>query len=210
MVTNRREQLLDTAVRLFYGKGCQATGIDSLLSEAGVAKMTLYKYFKSKDDLILAAAERMNDQHQAQVRAFLDSHGGTAKEKLLAMFDFIAEWAVKKEFSGCPFQRLAVEHPDAEHPARKAAMRYKIDQFRFFLRLACEAGVKQPERFTKRYLMLVEGAIALAYVTGDRSHFAAAREMVETMLCQPGLEPDSLSRGETSGAGLSSAATATI
>lgn len=206
MVTNRREQLLDTAVRLFYGKGCQATGIDSLLSEAGVAKMTLYKYFKSKDDLILAAAERMNDQHQAQVRAFLDSHGGTAKEKLLAMFDYLAEWAVKKDFSGCPFQRLAVEHPDAEHPARKAAMRYKIDQFRFFLRLACEAGVEQPERFTKRYLMLIEGAITLAYMTGDRSQFEAAREMVETMLSDSAGRSSTTTQAERSNATLCSVA----
>ena len=182
MVRDRREQLLDTAVRLFYREGCHTVGIDRLLAEAGVAKMTLYKHFKSKDGLVLAAAERMRDQHLAAMRDYVDRHGGSAREKLLALFDFVAEWAAGEGFRGCPFQRLAVEYPEPAHPAHQAAARYKADQFRFILRLVCEAGVPEPERFTRRFLMLVDGAVALAQITGDLSPLQTARESAEALL----------------------------
>ena len=58
MATSKREQLLDTALRLFYREGYHATGIERILAESGVAKMTLYKHFASKDELMLAALQR--------------------------------------------------------------------------------------------------------------------------------------------------------
>ncbi len=176
MTSTRREQLLDTAVRLFYRQGCHATGIDTLLAEAGVAKMTLYKHFKSKEELVVAAAARMRDLHWARISEFIDSHGDTPQARLLAMFDFFELWATSEGFHGCPFVNLAIEHPAADHPAHAAAARYKAEQQAHFLGLAREAGLPNPEAFTAHYMLLVEGAVVLAYVTGRRDPIRTARQ----------------------------------
>lgn len=182
MTSSRREQLLDTAVRLFYRRGCHATGIDQLLAEAGVAKMTLYKHFKSKDDLVLAAAQRMRDLQWARLSAFVESHADNPRDRLLAVFDFIDEWAAGNEFHGCPFVNLSIEHPAPEHPVHQAAQRYKAEQQALFLDLARRAGLAEPERFTEHYMLLVEGAVVMCYVTGRREPIRNARDAVAALI----------------------------
>lgn len=183
---SRREQLLDTAVRLFYRQGYHATGIDQLLAEAGVAKMTLYKHFKSKEELILAAAARIRDQHWTKVSEFIETHGDTPKKKLLAIFDFLETWASGHDFHGCPFVNISLEHPAPDHPAHQAAARYKAEQQAYFLRLAKDAGLTNARKFTERYMLLVEGAVVLSYVTGQTDHIRAARETVASLIKSAG------------------------
>ncbi|MDP2064349.1 MAG: TetR/AcrR family transcriptional regulator [Burkholderiaceae bacterium] len=187
MSTNRREQLLDTAVRLFYRQGSHVTGIDRLLAEAGVAKMTLYKHFKSKDDLIVAAAARMHDQHWARITAYLEAHGDTPRARLLALFDFFETWVQGTDFHGCPFVKLSVEHPAPDHPAHRAAAHYKAQQQAYFLGLAQEAGLPDPVAFTAHYMLLVEGAVVLAYVTGQPDPIRTARQAVLALLDRVGV-----------------------
>ncbi len=182
MTSSRREQLLNTAVRLFYRQGCHATGIDRVLAEAGVAKMTLYKHFKSKDELIVAAVARMRDLHWTRVREFIEGHGDTPKARLLALFDFFELWAADEDFHGCPFVNMSIEHPAPDHPAHQAAARYKAEQHEYFLGQARAAGLADPETFAERYMLLVEGAVVLAYVTGRREPIRTARETVLALM----------------------------
>lgn len=186
MTTNRREHLLDTAVRLFYRQGCHATGIDGLLAEAGVAKMTLYKHFKSKDDLIVAAAARMRDQHWARLSGYIETHGDTPRARLLALFDFFESWVRSADFHGCPFVKLSIEHPAPGHPAHQAAAHYKAEQQAYFLKLAEEAGLADPAAFTANYMLLVEGAVVLAYVTGRADPIHTARQAVLALMDRVG------------------------
>ena len=82
--SSKREQLLNTALELFYREGYHATGIDRILAESGVAKMTLYKHFKSKDELIMAALE---ERHARTLRRFGDAPRRAPREAILAVFD---------------------------------------------------------------------------------------------------------------------------
>jgi len=184
MTQQARDRLLDKAVELFYRDGCTATGIDRLLAQAGVAKMTLYKNFGSKQNLVLAAAERMRDAHHQRVREWLDGHADTARGKLLALFDFIEHWVSSRDFHGCPFINIATEFSNPDHPAHKAAASYKHEQYRYFLALAREAGICDPDIFTDRLVVLIEGAVALSYVTGNHKPIATAREMAAEMIEQ--------------------------
>lgn len=197
MTSQRREQLLDTAVQLFYRQGCHATGIDTLLAEAGVAKMTLYKHFKSKEDLVVAAAARMRDLHWARVSAFIDSHGDTPQARLLAVFDYFESWAAGEDFHGCPFVKLAIEHPAPEHPAHEAAARFKAEQQAYFLALARAAGMAHPEAFTEHYMLLVEGAVVLACITGRRDPFRTARQAASALMGSAGLAGSASPRGRS-------------
>lgn len=182
MTKQPRDRLLDKAVELFYRDGCTATGIDRLLAEAGVAKMTLYKNFGSKENLLLAAAERMRDAHHARIHEWMDSRADTARGKLLALFDFIDHWVSGEDFHGCPFINVATEFSDPAHPAHRAAARYKREQYAWFHELATEAGITEPDRFTDRFVVLVEGAVALSYVSGNNKPVATARDMVAELI----------------------------
>ena len=106
----RREHLVETALRLFYEKGFHATGIDTILAESGVAKMTLYKYFKSKDDLILAALELRDRRWMGWFGGELKRRGKTPRQRLLAVFDILGDWFGQDEFRGCLFLNAASEY----------------------------------------------------------------------------------------------------
>src|SRR5258708_34708744 len=99
----RREELVDRALELFYRHGFHATGIDRILAEAGVAKMTLYKHFKSKDELILAALTRRDEKFRTWFMREVERRGRTPRERLLVVFDILAAWVQSRQFRGCMF-----------------------------------------------------------------------------------------------------------
>src|SRR5690242_19346682 len=96
--TPKRDHLLDTAFRLFYRDGYHAVGIDTILAEAKLAKMTLYHHFKSKEELIVAALERRGEQIRAHRDAALAKAGSSPRKRLLALFDSYASWFAAPDF----------------------------------------------------------------------------------------------------------------
>jgi AcrR family transcriptional regulator len=148
---DKRARLLETAARLFNREGFHAVGIDRILAEAGVAKMTLYKHFPSKDGLVLAVLERKRT-------AVLDWHAQAGGVE--GIFDRLGDWFADEDFHGCLFARAAQEYPDLAHPARKAAATY-TRKLRQLLSLLCEDEIKAEE-----LLLLIEGAAAVAAKTG--------------------------------------------
>src|SRR5690349_24191911 len=96
-----RDHLLETALRLFNEHGYHATGVDLIISEAGVAKTTLYRHFETKEDLILAALERRDEEDRYAMRAFVDAHAADPLERLLATFDFLEAAVDDQRFRGC-------------------------------------------------------------------------------------------------------------
>ena len=92
MATSRREHLVDTALELFYQDGFHATGIDKILAKAGVAKMTMYKHFKSKDELILAVLRRRDELFRNWFMREVERRAQTPSERLLALFDVYDDW----------------------------------------------------------------------------------------------------------------------
>ena len=87
MASRRRDHLVDIALDLFSRDGFHATGIDKILAESGVAKMTLYKHFRSKDELILAALRRRDERFRNWFMRTVERRADTPRERLLAMFD---------------------------------------------------------------------------------------------------------------------------
>ncbi len=90
-MATRRDHLIDTALRLFYQQGYHATGIDRILAESGVAKMTLYKHFRSKDELILAALQLRDERFRNWLMAEMEAASPDPVERLLAMFDALEQ-----------------------------------------------------------------------------------------------------------------------
>ncbi len=183
----KREQLVDTALRLFYRDGYHATGIDKIIQEAGVARGTLYKHFKSKDDLILAVLRRRDEEFRAWFKTYVERAASAPQEKLLALFDGLAEWFDGKAFPGrafhgCSFINASAEYSRLNDPIHRAAAEHKELMFEYTRDLATAAGYEEPDELARELLLLKEGAIVTAQVTGDFGAAARAKNIAKTLL----------------------------
>lgn len=162
--SHARQKILETASELFYNKGIQHVGINEVIAASGVAKRTLYRWFPSKDLLI---EEVMKYRALEWLRWFEDAvsaRGITPKERLLATFDVLREWYSSPNFRGCPFINAVLEIADASHKAHQVSVDLRESIRQIIVRLAAEAGVKNPEFFSQQYLLLIGGASLMATI----------------------------------------------
>src|SRR5215475_12059518 len=118
-----RERLSRAAYELFSREGVRAVGVDAVIARAGTAKMTLYRNFPSKDDLIidfLARREKLWTREWLEAES--QQRGLTAREQLLAIFDVFGEWFSLPDFEGCSFLTTMIEVNDRDHPVHQAAV----------------------------------------------------------------------------------------
>ncbi|MDF1586735.1 TetR/AcrR family transcriptional regulator [Marinimicrococcus flavescens] len=184
---SRRDELVDAALRLFYTGGFNATGIDKILAEAGVAKMTLYKHFRSKDELILAALQRRDEQFRGWLTGEMEKASPDPRERLLAMFDALEDWFRGRAFkglgfSGCAFIHAAGEFGAQDHPAHRAAAEHKRLIVAYLGRLCAQAGARDPEQLAEQLALLKEGAIVTAHVRGMPEAAGIAKKMAGIMI----------------------------
>jgi len=182
--STRRDALLDAALKLFAREGFHAVGIDRILAEAGVAKMTLYKHFASKQALIVAALARKAESFFAWLAAELQARGGTPRERLLTLFDVLGEWFGAEDFHGCLFVKAAGEYPEIADPVHRAAADYKLRLLALLTDLASAAGAPSPRLLAQRLLLLIEGATVLAQVLGGREAARQARDTAALIVRQ--------------------------
>lgn len=184
MKRSKRDQLLDVAVEMFFKNGCHTTGIDQLLAQAGVAKMTLYAHFKSKDELILAAAERVSEEQLERLEAVRQDNKLDFVQQLHTLFDDLEEFISREDYAGCPFQNVAVEFKDPEHPVRQLVVQHKKEVERRAVEALRGAGAKNPEAVARRITLLAEGAKIMVQVTGDRAYLKEARAAGRDLLLE--------------------------
>ena len=188
-----RGHLLDTALRLFNLHGYHATGIDLLIAEAGVAKTTLYRHFETKEDLILAALERRDEQSRAEMRIFVEQRTKDPYERLLATFDFLEASVRDKQFRGCIFMSAAGEHKEAVDPVFRAALMHKRLVLAYFEELAHAARFAEPKRIADTINLLHEGATAIAQMTRTGEPVRQSKRMAVSLLAQEVRSPLELS-----------------
>lgn len=188
MTEPRSEHLVNVALRLFYTNGFHATGIDQILDQAGVAKMTLYKHFGSKDQLILAALKRRDEMFRDWLTGAMEQAGQDPKTKMLAMFDALDDWFHGRAlgalgFHGCAFIKAAGEFDSFDHPAHIASAEHKQLIVDYLAGLAKAAGAREPEKLAEQLALLKEGAIVTTQIRGvdDAAHQAKeiARQLID-------------------------------
>jgi AcrR family transcriptional regulator len=159
MPTHLQEKILSVAAELFYRQGIRATGVDAIVKAANTTKMSLYKYFPSKDDLVLAFLRKRDEDFRQWFVQQVDSKADTPEGKLLAVFDVIGEWMAIPEFRGCAFINAAAEFPLEGNPVHRVSAGF-YDSFRRYISdLAKAAGCADPESLALQLSLLVEGAI---------------------------------------------------
>ena len=161
------DRLVDAAAELFYFRGITATGVDKIADRSGVSKPTLYAHFRSKDGLVTAVLTRRHEQRTASLDTWVRRRAGSPRDRLLAVFDWLAEWHATEGTRGCAFLNAAAEIVDPEHPAREVVRRQKHWMRDYLAGLAAEAGMPDPERLGADLMLLVDGANARMLVDGD-------------------------------------------
>ena len=168
-----RERLLTAAYELFSREGVQAVGVDSIIERSGVARQTMYRHFRSKQDLVLAFLERREAVWTVGwLQAESARRASDPGQRLLAIFDVFDEWFRRPDFEGCSFINVLLEYPDPDHPLHQACADYLASIRGFLEALAREAGVRNPEGFARQWHILMKGSIVAA---GEGDHDAALR-----------------------------------
>jgi AcrR family transcriptional regulator len=177
------ERLLGAAAELFYREGIRAVGVDTVVDRAGVAKMTLYNNFGSKDELVAAYLRARDERWRAWLEEASEGRS-TPQERLLAVFDALESWIEGEggDFRGCAFINATTEIADPNHPARVVAREHKEWMREHFVKLASEAGARDPEELADQFVILFEGAIVTAVTRGDTEPTRKARAAAESLL----------------------------
>ncbi len=183
-VSAKRQHLLATAWRLFYRDGYRTVGIDTLLAEADLAKMTLYNHFPSKDDLIVAVIGKRSEEVLAGLAGAVAAAGRSREARLLAVFDWLEVLFASKDFNGCAFIRALSEFPEPSHPIHKAAWSHKQSVRKILMRLAAEAGARDPGVLADSLRLLIDGALVAAHATGTAKPARTARTAAARLLKQ--------------------------
>jgi AcrR family transcriptional regulator len=175
-----RERILETADRLFYEQGIRAVGVDTVAAEIGISKRTLYNYFPSKDELIVAYLQR-------RLRPTPPSDLPPA-EQILGNFERLERTFSIGVFRGCPFVNAVAEIKQSSHAANKVAFAFKEQRRLWFRDLLAKLEVKDPDTLALQLQILADGAIAAALVRGDPKVAVTAGEAARTLLEAAGVK----------------------
>ncbi|MNF74921.1 putative HTH-type transcriptional regulator YxaF [compost metagenome] len=175
-VSEKRQQLMATAYRLFNRHGFHATGIDRIWAEAGSTKRTLYRHFPTKDALIEAVLMARDAEFFALLDAKMDGMSGR-EARLRALLDGFADWFGRSDFYGCNFINASAEFSDARHPVRKLVVAHKLALLNW-VREALECTVEQATGLC----LLLEGAVVMAHSYQQPLALEQARVLAPTVL----------------------------
>jgi AcrR family transcriptional regulator len=174
-----RARILETATSLFYERGVHAVGVNEIAAAAGASKLSLYRYFPSKAELVRA----MLTEHSDRIHAWLDRRTATATgpDRVLAVFDVLTEWFAQPGYHGCAIVNGVTD--TRADPEVAAIARIHLHRYRDLLedRLS-SLPVDDPAALARRLLLLIEGASVVVAIEGTTDAGADARAAAATLL----------------------------
>ncbi len=187
MQVSKERELVEKAMAVFYRHGFAATGMDRLVGETGISKTSMYKYFGTKEGLIVAVLKWRDEQFCNWLFGRIEALAKTPQARMLALFDALGEWFAEPGFQGCLFIKAAAEFQQKGDPVRREALAHKRLLYRYLRKLAKAAGVADPSLTAQQLLLLKDGAIVAAEMGYNKSAARDARQMAETLLRQEGV-----------------------
>jgi AcrR family transcriptional regulator len=157
-----RERLLAAADELFYAHGMRAVSADKIIDRVGTTKVTFYRHFRTKDDLVVAYLERRAAGERAGVEAVFAAAGGDAETALRLMSAGLGEMACEPGFRGCPFINAAAEYPDPESSVRRIVDTHRAWWKKSFEDLVAPLGL--PAHTGDDLMVLRDGAMVAGYL----------------------------------------------
>lgn len=184
-------RILEAVDTLFYRQGARAVSVDEVVKLAGVNKMSVYRQFKSKDDLLLHYLELRDARFWAYFEASLAQHPGRPRAQLVQLLRDLAGRTTQPGYRGCPFVNIAIEFPDRAHPARRKVADNKAQLLQRLLQLATQAGARDAQLLASGLALLIEGAYAASQTyEPEQALLATLPQLAEGLLLAAGVAPD--------------------
>jgi AcrR family transcriptional regulator len=181
-MSQKRQDLVDTAVRLFSEHGFHNTGIDWIAEEAKVSKKTMYHHFRSKEELILAALKHHDGLFRNSFMKSVNGLSDSPYERLLGIFDVANAWFSDRAFYGCMFINAIGEYSTREDAISQACQAFKAQMTAFVEELATEAHVNNPAELAETLALLLEGAIVTSQVAGNPNSASVAKAAAKVLI----------------------------
>jgi AcrR family transcriptional regulator len=181
--SSARERLLEVAYDLFSRRGVRDVAVQEIVARSGVARATLYRHFRSKDDLVLAFLQLREQRWTlGSVEAEARRRGSNPEQRLLAIFDVFDEWFQRSDFEACSFVNVLFEMGPT-HPLGRASIQH-LQRIRTMVEtLAAEAGIGDPVGFARSWHILMKGSI-IAAIEGDLGAAQPARQMAKALIAE--------------------------
>ncbi|SRR5712691_1789029 len=177
-----RQRILAVAADLFYRHGIRAVGIEAIAEAAGTNKMTLYRHFSSKDELVAEYLRQAAKRAEACWERLERLYPGDTLAQLRAWVREMADQASSADLRGCPLANAAVELPEKSHPARRVIEEKKKAHRMKLVQLAQAAGLSEPEMLADELHLLLEGARVSAQSVGSDGLGARLVRMAEAII----------------------------
>jgi AcrR family transcriptional regulator len=177
-----RERILQAARELFYRDGINAVSVDAVAAAAGTNKMTLYRHFQSKDELVAAYLGELAAEGEGVWEEARAARPGDPQAQLRYLMRRVSQFAAESTGRGCALANAAVELAERNHPARKVVEAHKRRQCERLIALCREAGYLHPERIAEELFLLVEGARVSLQSVGREGPGARLYALAEGLL----------------------------
>ncbi len=175
-------KVFEAARDLFYRRGVRAVSVDEIVCSAGVTKPSLYRAFKSKDDLIAACLREGAREDYESLLTSVSAAGADPRQKLDAIISHFAGKIGQPDFRGCPISNVAVELPEPAHPGRQIIEQSKIDLRSMIVDCARALHIKNPEGLADGLLLTIEGAFATHHIFGSQGPSKALTDTCSALI----------------------------
>jgi AcrR family transcriptional regulator len=175
--SSARDRVLETAMKLFYKHGIHTVGIDRIIAEAGVAKMSFYNHFSSKQELILEFLKERDRRFMNWFIEAVEKREARPEKRIFAVFDVLEDWFHSEDFRGCAFINTTAEVGKREAPEIAISILHKRNFRNYLEKLALEAGLKNPDKLAERMTMVIDGAIIKAQMENSSKSASLAKDI---------------------------------
>jgi len=182
--TVTRERIVDAAAELFYAQGLRAVSADKIIERAGITKVTFYRHFPTKDDLIVAYLQRRAAWERGAVLGASEAAHGNVDETIRLVSEGIGNEACTAGFRGCPFINAAAEYADADHPVRKVVNEHRAWFLSMLEKLTASIGIDDPT-VAEELMMLRDGAMVSGYLGNSEKVSAALLSASRAVIAGP-------------------------
>jgi len=182
MSTPAKDRLVETALKLFHQDGFHATGIDRILAVADVSKMTLYKYFPSKEALILEVLNQRDQRFRQWMSDRTLRLAASPQDRLVAVFDALGEWFDDPGFHGCLFINASAEYGGPDDKIHASAIHHKQLVVDWLIDLATQAKAKNPNDLAWDLMLIMEGAIVTRQAAGATNAAVLAKSLAKRVV----------------------------
>jgi AcrR family transcriptional regulator len=182
-----RDRIFAVAKDMFYERGIRAVGVETIVAAAGATKMSLYRSFSSKDDLVVAYLKERDATYWRWWDGVMDEHAGDPRAQILALVDTVAKRSFRQGYRGCPFTNAAIEFPEPDHPGREVAAENKRELRTRLRNLAAAAGARDAKALGDQLFLMIEGIYASGQLLGKEGPapaIVAAAEQLVAAYCK--------------------------